>query len=108
MFYKTIIPYHECLEWVYFQNVGNEKYMGHPVKTPIVCCQEYDSGTLDSWGFGYEPWGLGPGPHMICDKDGNGLKWNDVKTDMTVKIRAKPLTTSYSGWDWLYASPKGN
>ena len=82
-------------------------FLGHPVKTPILS-QFYDGGTVDTLGFGNQPWGLGPGPHMICDKNGTGLFWDDLKTNMTVKIRAKPYTTNHDGgWEWLYASVKG-
>ena len=78
--------------------------MGHPVKTPIVCCQGWDGGTMDIQGFGKEPWGQGPGPHMIFDLNGRGLKWKDVQNNMTVKIKAKLSTVNSPGYEWLFAS----
>ena len=42
---------------------------------------------------------------MICDEDGNELKWNDVKDGMTVKIKAKNI--HHYGYAFLYAAANG-
>ena len=43
-----------------------------------------------------------PGPHMICDLNGKGLKWSEVKHGMQVKIKAENL--HYPIYEWLYSS----
>ena len=39
-----------------------------------------------SWLFGTIQ--KSPGPHMICDLNGKGLKWSEVENGMEVKIKA--------------------
>ena len=46
-----------------------------------------------------------PGHHMLCDVNGNGLRYEDVTNGMVVKIRAKH--TYYSEFEYLYSSFKG-
>ena len=46
-----------------------------------------------------------PGHHMLCDVNGNGLRYEDVTSGMVVKIRAKH--TYYSEFEYLYSSFKG-
>ena len=47
-----------------------------------------------------------PGPHMICDLNGNGLKWNEVEHGMEVKIKAKNV--HHPGYEWLYQADGGS
>ena len=51
-----------------------------------------------------------PGPHMICDLNGKGLKWSEVKDGIEVKIRAKNVDPDYPTFEFLYSSEgkKGN
>ena len=51
-----------------------------------------------------------PGPHMICDLNGKGLKWSEVKDGMVVKIKAKNVDPDYPTFEFLYSSEgtKGN
>ena len=94
------------LEWFYFQHVGNEMLIGNPVAY-LVGFEWWEGGVMDIYGPGkediYGPWG--PGLHSICDINGNVLNWNDVKSGMTVKIRAKK--TYYAGWEYMYTTPIG-
>ena len=45
-----------------------------------------------------------PGPHMICDVNGKGLKWDEVKNGMVVKIKAKNVNVAYPTFEFLYSS----
>ena len=54
-------------------------------------------------------WNLGtikeiPGPHMICDLNGRGLKWDEVENGMEVKIKAKNVNPKYPTFEFLYSS----
>ena len=95
------------LEWFYFQHVGNEMLIGNPIQYKQMFHAMWDWGVMDIYGHGkedkYGPYG--PGLHSICDISGNGLNSNDVKSGMTVKIRAKQ--THWAGWEYMYTTPKG-
>ena len=45
-----------------------------------------------------------PGAHMICDLNGNGLKWDDVVDGMEVKIKSKAVNPDYPTYEYLYSS----
>ena len=45
-----------------------------------------------------------PGPHMICDLNGKGLKWSEVENGMEVKIKAKNVLPRYPTFEFLYSS----
>ena len=45
-----------------------------------------------------------PGPHMICDLNGKGLKWSEVENGMEVKIKAKNVLPEYPTFEFLYSS----
>ena len=45
-----------------------------------------------------------PGPHMICDLNGKGLKWSEVENGMEVKIKAKNVNPEYPTYEFLYSS----
>ena len=45
-----------------------------------------------------------PGPHMICDLNGKGLKWSEVENGMEVKIKAKNVLPKYPTFEFLYSS----
>ena len=66
---------------------------------------EYDTGVIDDEGLEKYHEQHIPGLHMICDMNGYGLKWKDVKSGMIVKIRGKRM--NYDGWEYLYSSVKG-
>ena len=53
------------------------KYCGDPELSII----KWDYGTMKDT----------PSPHMICDLNGIGLKWSEVKDGMLVKIKARNL-----------------
>ena len=96
------------LEWFFFQHTGNEMLMGNPIEyTPWILLKSWDYGVMDIYGHGkediYGPYG--PGLHSICDINGDGLNLNDIKTGMTVKLRAKQ--THWAGWEYMYTTPKG-
>ena len=55
-----------------------------------------------SWLFGTIQ--KSPGPHMICDLNGKGLKWSEVENGMEVKIKAKNVLPRYPTFEWLYSS----
>ena len=55
-----------------------------------------------SWHFGTIQ--KSPGPHMICDLNGKGLKWSDVENGMEVKIKAKNVLPKYPTFEFLYSS----
>ena len=59
------------------------KYIGDPVPLPPY---GYIGGILSD----------NPGPHMICDLHGKGLKWNEVKHGMHVKIKARNVNHANS------------
>ena len=46
-----------------------------------------------------------PGHHMICDVNGNGLKWSDVNDGTRVKLRTK--RPHFEGYEYLYTSEIG-
>ena len=81
--------------------------VGNPLADESPKLQWWDWGRMDIYGPGkehiYGRWG--PGPHLLCDINGNGLNWNDVKSGMTVKIRAKQ--THWAGWEYMYTTPRG-
>ena len=79
----------------------NDEYIGNPVVSGVP---PYDTGIMDVWGFeNYDKnEKFMPGLHMICDLNGNGLKLNDVKEGMTVKIKGKRM--HYDGFEYLYGS----
>ena len=64
---------------------------------------------MDIYGFekdrDWEDIRYGPGIHAICDINGNSLNWNDVKSDMTVKIKAKDVM--FEGYQYMYRTPNG-
>ena len=41
---------------------------------------------------------------MICDLNGKGLKWDEVKNGMEVKIKAKNVHQAYPTFEFLYSS----
>ena len=41
---------------------------------------------------------------MICDLNGKGLKWDEVKNGMEVKIKAKNVHKAYPTFEFLYSS----
>ena len=55
-----------------------------------------------SWLFGTIQ--KSPGPHMICDLNGKGLKWSEVENGMEVKIKAKNVLPEYPTFEFLYSS----
>ena len=81
--------------------------IGNPVPYESSLFIWWEGGAMDIYGLGrediYGPYG--PGLHSICDINGNILNWNDVKSGMTVKIRAKK--TYYAGWEYMYTDPIG-
>ena len=94
------------LEWFYFQNVGNEMLIGKPVPYQKSFHAIWDWGTMDEYGLGEPvPKSYGPGLHAICDINGNALNWNDVKSGMTVKIKAKKV--NFPGWEYMFKTPVG-
>ena len=56
----------------------------------------------DNWDFGTLR--TNPGPHMICDLNGRGLKWAEVENGMVVKIKAKNVNPKYPTFEFLYSS----
>ena len=48
---------------------------------PFLRWDNWDQGTMNK--------DKSPGHHMICDMNGNGLKYKDVKSGMSVKIKTK-------------------
>ena len=102
------MSYFLLLEWFYFQHVENEMLIGNPLEyLQPMSFVPYDYGIMDIYGPGKEEiYGqYGPGLHSIRDIKGNGLNWNDLKSGMTVKIRAKK--THWADWDYMYTTPKG-
>ena len=72
---------------------GNECEAKHPYwGDPDLGGSNWDYGTMKDI----------PGPHMICDLNGNGLKWSEVEHGMEVKIKAKNV--HHPGYEWLYQS----
>ena len=45
------------------------------------------------------------GPHMICDLNGKGIQWSQLRSGMIVKIRKMHRT--WPGYEHLYASRDG-
>ena len=106
------MSYFLLLEWYYFQHVGNEMFIGRPVTYQQAFHGPWDWAAMDIYGFGkdrddptWEEIQYGPGLHAICDINGNALNWNDVKSDMTVKIKANQ--TQFAGWEYMYKTPNG-
>ena len=72
------------LDWLSFQSLvpgpteGEVKHWGNP---ELATISKWDYGTASD----------NPGPHMICDLNGIGLKWSDVKDGMLVKIKARNI-----------------
>jgi len=94
-------------EWYYFQHVGNEMFIGNPVIYQQIFHEPWDWGVMDIYGFGKDRDGedihFRPGLHAICDINGNSLNWNDVKSEMTVKIKAKKV--AFEGYQYMYRTP---
>ena len=61
-------------------------YIGNPVVMGSPRC---DRGIMDKF----------PVEHMICDMNGNGLKLSEIKSGMSVKIRAK--YSYFPGYEYL-------
>ena len=103
------MSYFLLLEWFYFQHVGNEMFIGKPITYQQAFHAPWDWAAMDIYGFGkdrdWEDIQYGPGLHAICDINGNSLNWNDVKSDMTVKIKAKE--TTFDGYEYMYRTPNG-
>ena len=95
------------LEWFYFQHVGNEMIIGKPSSYKKAFHAYWDWGNMYIYGLGkpIPDNRYGPGLHAICDINGNALNWNDVKSGMTVKIKAKE--TTWAGWEYMFKTPVG-
>ena len=57
-----------------------------------MCVNHSDRANLDN----------GIGQHAFSDLDGNALKLSDIKSGMSVKIRAKNV--QYHGFEYLYTA----
>ena len=71
-----------------------EKYDIRYIGDPKLHWTNWDYGTLAT----------SPGPHMICDINGRGLKLSEVKHGMQVKIKAKNIHHPTPPYEWLYSS----
>ena len=82
-------------DWLSFRVNDTFEYQKNEIKyigDPKLHWTDWDYGNVAN----------SPGPHMICDLNGSGLKWSDVKNGMQVKIKAKNL--HHPDYEWLYSS----
>ena len=90
---------HERLGWLHFKHPGYDRYyIGVPEMVPIGAPKRYEAGAMNAFMISL----------MICDGNGNWIKWSDVKSGMTVKIKAFNIDTipKYRT-SYLYATEEG-
>jgi len=85
----------KSVEWLHFQHLETNRYIGNPKKTTDFFGSAIDGGNLVSEKSS-------AGEHTICDMEGNSLKLSDVKDGMFVKIRARKK--HWLNYDYLYTS----
>jgi len=85
----------ESIEWLHFQHLETDRYIGNPEKTTDFIGLPRDGGKLV---IGKSS----AGRHAITDTDGTPLKLSDVKDGMQVKIRAEKV--NWEGYDYLFTS----
>ena len=65
---------------------------------PIGAPKRYEAGAMNAFMIS----------HMICDGNGNWIKWSDVKSGMTVKIKSFYIDTRpQDRTRYLYATEEG-
>ena len=70
---------HERLGWLHFKHPGYDRYyIGVPEMVPIGAPKRYEAGAMNAFMISL----------MICDGNGNRIKWSDVKSGTTVKIKS--------------------
>ena len=102
------------LDWVTFKHEGLQQSIADPVNVrfnyvfpPVFYFEYWDSGNIYCEA-GCENSQINihrPGPHMITDVNGNDLKWDEIRNDTIVKIRA--MNTNWEGYNYLYCAPSG-
>ena len=96
------------LEWLTFKHEGRQEFIADPVTIRLYWPFQYwDSGNIYCEA-GCENSQINihrPGPHMITDVNGNDLKWDEIRNDTIVKIRA--MNTNWEGYNYLYCAPSG-
>ena len=65
---------------------------------------DWDCGIIGQW-CGNDDRKCYATPHMICDLNGNGIQWSQLRSSMVVKIRT--MHRHWPGYEYLYASTKG-
>ena len=98
----------------YFNSVGrmldeNGDWISFHVNDTFERTDKYDIRYIGDPKLHWTNWDRGtlatsPGEHMICDLNGRGLKWSEVKHGMQVKIKAKNIHHPTPPYEWLYSS----
>ena len=89
--------------------IGERKPKGDPEGECLGCPIKYwGDPELSTTNWEYGTLKDTPSPHMICDLNGIGLKWSEVKDGMLVKIRARKIHIHHEdGWplyEYLYTA----
>ena len=89
--------------WNFFEHTGNKRFIGPPKKDPSLF-SDWDCGIIGQW-CGNDDRKCYATPHMICDLNGNGIQWSQLRSSMVVKIRS--MHSHWPGYEYLYASKNG-
>ena len=85
--------YHDDLDWLYFQSLERNFYMGDPRLYVAMDAVFWDRANRND---------TFPGKHMIEDMNGDNLRLKDLKSGMMVKVKAK--NPHFIGYKYLYTS----
>ena len=94
----------------------NDRFIGTPLihdfivgwaDSGIINQQSYspECGPMECDNYGCIDRACFPGPHMICDLNGNGIQWSQLRNNTMVKIRT--MFRHWPGYEYLYASKDG-
>ena len=80
----------------------NDRFIGPPVIYWFFFGKA-DAGTINKQYYNGQEGDAAP--HMICDLNGNGIQWSQLRSGMIVKIRT--MRRHWPGYEYLYASRDG-
>ena len=100
------------VDWMSFQGlIGERKPKGDPEGECLGCPIKYwGDPELSTTNWEYGTLKDTPSPHMICDLNGIGLKWSEVKDGMLVKIKARNIHRKDGDplYEYLYSAEGRN
>ena len=88
--------------WNLFQHGLNDRFIGPPVIYWFFFGKA-DTGTINQQFYNGQEGDAAP--HMICDLNGNGIQWSQLRNNTMVKIRT--MFRHWPGYEYLYASADG-